>query len=285
MIVDTANVENIPVVNEFLDVFPNDLLGDLIDRKIEFIIDVVYSDASYKGLECVRATDSDCQSKDQKAKGNKEIPLVKVDWKNHRGTYATYETEEDMMKRYPNLFPLDLTFFLTEDVKVVALSNALQNLKLASPDIQKDIVNVAAFETITMIIKDLGDAHFSILIDEARDMSIKEQMAVVIRYVNKKGQVIECFLGIEHVANTNALSLKQAVENLHSRLGLSISIFRGQGYNGASNIQGELNGLETLILKENPCAYYVHCFAHQLEKQVAKVAETLNTGELSSGKA
>ncbi|GMP66334.1 hypothetical protein CsSME_00026731 [Camellia sinensis var. sinensis] len=69
---------------------------------------------------------------------------------------------------------------------MVALSNAPQNLKLTSPDIQKDIVNVAAFETINVIIRDLGDVLFSILIDEARDISIKEQMEVVIQYVDKK---------------------------------------------------------------------------------------------------
>ena len=74
--------------------------------------------------------------------------------------------------------------------------------------------------------------------------------------------MIESFLDFEYVANTNALSLKQAEKNLFSRLGLSISKLRGQGYDGASNMQGEFNGLKTLILKENPCAYYVHCFAH-----------------------
>ncbi|XP_028079852.1 zinc finger MYM-type protein 1-like [Camellia sinensis] len=174
---------------------------------------------------------------------------------------------------------LKLLKFLADhnkDVKVVALSNAPQNLKLTCPDIQKDIVNVAAFETINVIIRDLGDALFSILIDEARDISIKEQMAVVIRYVDKKGQVIEHFLGIEHVANTNALSLKQAVENLFSGLGLSISRLRGQGYDGASNMQGEFNGLKTLILKENPWAYYVHCFAHQLQLALIAMAKNHN---------
>ncbi|XP_028066693.1 uncharacterized protein LOC114269565 [Camellia sinensis] len=45
---------------------------------------------------------------------NIEIPLVKVDWQNHGGTYATWEIEEDMMKRYPYLFPLDLAFFQNE---------------------------------------------------------------------------------------------------------------------------------------------------------------------------
>ncbi|XP_028111772.1 zinc finger MYM-type protein 1-like [Camellia sinensis] len=155
-----------------------------------------------------------------------------------------------------------------EDVKVVTLSNAPQNLRLTSPDIQKDIVNVAVFETINVIIRDLGDALFSILIDEAPDISIKEQMTVVILYVDKKGQVIELFLGIEYVANTNASSFKQAMENLFSRRGLSISRLRGQGYDGASNMQREFNG---------------HTERESLEKQATKVAEALNTGKLSSG--
>ncbi|XP_057471022.1 uncharacterized protein LOC130759834 [Actinidia eriantha] len=171
---------------------------------------------------------------------------------------------------------LELLKFLAEhneDVKSVALNNAPQNLKLVAPEIQKDIVSVAASETINVIIKDLGDALFSILIDEARDISIKEQMAVVIRYVNKEGHVIERFLGIEHVTNTSALTLKKAVEDLFCRHGLSISRLRGQGYDGANNMQGELNGLKALILKESPCAYYVHCFAHQLQLALVAVAK------------
>ena len=39
----------------------------------------------------------------------------------------------------------------------------------------------------------------------------------------------------------------------------------GQGYDGVSNMQGDINGLKTLILKENKSAFYVHCFAHQLQ--------------------
>jgi len=37
---DSTNVETIPVVSEFPDVFPNDLPGDLVDREIEFTIEV-----------------------------------------------------------------------------------------------------------------------------------------------------------------------------------------------------------------------------------------------------
>jgi hypothetical protein len=40
---------------------------------------------------------------------------------------------------------------------------------------------------------------------------------------------------------------------------------RGQGYDGASNMKGDIKGLKTLIMQESHCAYYIHCFAHQLQ--------------------
>ncbi|KAL5563579.1 hypothetical protein UlMin_033326 [Ulmus minor] len=158
-------------------------------------------------------------------------------------------------------------------VKAITLKNAPENLKLTSPDIQKEIVSDAAAETIDVIIKDIGDSLFSVIVDESRDISVKEQMAVVLLYVDKKGQVIERFVGIEHVANTTAPSLKAAIDKLFSRYGLSLCRLRGQGYDGASNLQGEFNGLKALILKENPYAFYVHCFAHQLQLFLVSVAK------------
>ena len=137
---------------------------------------------------------------------------------------------------------------------MVTLKNAPKNLKLTAPEIQKDIVRAIAIETLNVIIKDLGNAIFSILVDESRDLSGKEKMTVVLRYVDEKGHVLERFIGIEHVACTTALSLKVAIDGLFSRHGLSMSRLRGQGYDGASKMQGELNGLKTLILKENECA-------------------------------
>ena len=50
---------------------------------------------------------------------------------------------------------------------------------------------------------------------------------------------------------------------------------RGQGYDGASNMKGEFNGLRSLIFRENNSAYYVHCFAHQLQLVVVAVAKKI----------
>ncbi|XP_052185166.1 uncharacterized protein LOC127796805 [Diospyros lotus] len=160
-----------------------------------------------------------------------------------------------------------------KEIEAVTLKNAPKNLKLTSPDVQKDIIRAAAIEMIDLIIKDVGDAFFSILIDEFRDISVKEHMSTILRYVNKTGHVVERFIGIEHVFSTTTLSLKVTIDKLFSRYGLSISRLRGQGYDGASNMQDQFNGLKTLILKENPCAFYVHCFAHQLQLTLVAVAK------------
>ncbi|XP_063941186.1 uncharacterized protein LOC108201214 [Daucus carota subsp. sativus] len=147
------------------------------------------------------------------------------------------------------------------------------NLKISSPDIQHDIVNASAVETLNYIIHDLGDDLFAILIDESCDISVKEQMIVILRYVDKRGHVIERFIGIAHVPNTNDASLKVCIDSLFAKHGLSISKIRGQGYDGASNMRGEFNGLKSLIMRENESAHYIHCFAHQLQLTLVAIAK------------
>ena len=97
-------------------------------------------------------------------------------------------------------------------------------------------MNAITRETSKAIIKDLDNGFFSILVDELRDISMKEQMALVLRYVNKEWIMIERFLGIVHVASTTALSFKHAIECLLCEHNLSLSNLRGQDYNRASNI-------------------------------------------------
>ncbi|PIA40218.1 hypothetical protein AQUCO_02500131v1 [Aquilegia coerulea] len=168
---------------------------------------------------------------------------------------------------------LEFSAFLNKDIKDVVLQNAPENNKLTAHVVQKDIVNSFAVETTNVILKELGDAFFFVLIDESRDISVKEQMDVVIRFVDDKGCVIERFWGFVHVRETTALSLKATLEELFSKHGLSIGRLCGQGYDGASNMRGQFGGLKTLIMNENESAYYVHCFAHQLQLALVGVAK------------
>ncbi|KAK4722096.1 hypothetical protein R3W88_012329 [Solanum pinnatisectum] len=138
------------------------------------------------------------------------------------------------------------------DVGKVILENAPHNDTLTCPMIQKDIAN--AKETLKAIIGDLNGDYFGILVDESKDISHKEQMALVLRFVNKNGEVKTIY----------------SLLFVHS---LSPSKIRGQGYDGASNMKGEINGLKTLIMKDSPSAYYIHCFAHQLQLTLVAIAK------------
>ncbi|XP_076922653.1 uncharacterized protein LOC143584501 [Bidens hawaiensis] len=159
-------------------------------------------------------------------------------------------------------------------------SNAPGNNQLTSPKIQKEIVNACATELRNVIVNEVKGKFFSLLIDESRDCSIKEQMAVVLRYIDDGGEVIERFIGVVHVTDTCMTSLKAAIDNFFAKHGLTMSRVRGQGYDGASNMRGELNGLKQKILAENKYAFYIHCFAHQL--QLVVVATSSEYASVSS---
>jgi len=115
------------------------------------------------------------------------------------------------------------------------------------------------------IREEIGDSKFCIVVDEARDESKKEQMALVLRFVDKGGLIQERFFDVARVNETSSLTLKEAVCGILSRHNLDVSNIHGQGYDGASNMRGEWNGLQALFMKDFPYAYYVHCFAHRLQ--------------------
>jgi hypothetical protein len=91
--------------------------------------------------------------------------------------------------------------------------------------------------------------------------------------VNQKGEIMEILLGVEHVLDTTSASLKRYQDAMFVKHNLSMSSLRGQGYDGASNMRGELHGLKTLVLDDNPYAFYVHCFAHELQLVVVAVVK------------
>ena len=160
-----------------------------------------------------------------------------------------------------------------EEVDRVVLKNAPQNCKMTCHDIQQELIKCCAQLTTKLVIEDLDGGHFAVLADESSDMYQNEQLAVCLRYVDKKGRAVVRFLGLAHVEDTSSLTLKAAIEDMLMTYNLSFAMFRGQGYDGASNMKGNANGLKKLIMDESPSAYYVHCFSHQLQLTLVAVAK------------
>ena len=55
-----------------------------------------------------------------------------------------------------------------------------------------------------------------------------------------------------------ATILKNAIFATLSHYNLNVQDIRGQGYDGASNMRGEWNGLQALVSNDCPCVYYIH---------------------------
>ncbi|XP_071923119.1 uncharacterized protein [Coffea arabica] len=157
-----------------------------------------------------------------------------------------------------------------DKVANVVQENAPSNASYTSPEIQKEILYIFSSKVRKEICQEIGNSKFCIVVDEARDESKREQMALVLRYVEKEGCIREWFFGVIHVRDTVALALKEAIFSTLSQHNLAIHNIRGQWYDGASNMRGEWNGLQALICHECPYAYYIRCLAHRL--QLALVA-------------
>ncbi|XP_048497995.2 uncharacterized protein LOC125496544 [Beta vulgaris subsp. vulgaris] len=207
-----------------------------------------------------------------------EASIETIQWLLLQGlSFRGHDEKESSLRRGNFILLLTLLSKKDPEYSKVVFKNAPGNCQLTSPIVQKDIINACAKETTKAIIKDIDGGFFTILADESADVSDKEQMALCLRYVNKKGEVWERLLGIVHVSDTTSLTLKTAIESLLMEYSLSFSQVRGQGYDGASNMQGSINGLKTLIQNECKQAYFVHYFAHQLQlTQVALAKKNSN---------
>ncbi|XP_066323102.1 uncharacterized protein, partial [Miscanthus floridulus] len=117
----------------------------------------------------------------------------------------------------------------------------------------------------------------------------KEQMAVVLRYVDKSGLIKERLIGIVHVSETSASCLKSSIDILFGKYGLSIKQVRGQGYDGASNMRvakknddiSDFFDMVSLLINVAEAS----CKRKDMirESQQERVAKAIGSGQLSTG--
>ena len=133
---------------------------------------------------------------------------------------------------------LDLMASLNPHIKT-HLEKARQHSRNAtylSYEIQNELLDISAGlvrETIVNEVKEAG--FFSIGLDETSDASRREQVSIVLRYVDSIGEIQERLLGMEHVSPTTA----DVVKMVFDRFDLELKNLRGQFYDGASNMSGQ----------------------------------------------
>jgi hypothetical protein len=77
-----------------------------------------------------------------------------------------------------------------------------------------------------LIREEIGTSKFCIMVDEARDESKKEQMAIGIRFINKEGLIKERFLDLVRVKDTRWSSHYKSIQSLKKMFSATISVLR-----------------------------------------------------------
>ena len=108
--------------------------------------------------------------------------------------------------------------------------------------------------------------------DERSDVANKEQLAIVIRYVNEDDEICEDFVEFVECENgITGLALAEKIKSaLQDKYGLDMINLRGQCYDGAGNMPGVRNGLAARVTQEFPKTVYTWCSSHKLNLCVVK---------------
>ncbi|XP_075494879.1 uncharacterized protein LOC142532472 [Primulina tabacum] len=219
------------------------------------------------------------QSKEEKEKNRLRLStsIVAVRWLALQGFAFRGNDESLSSSNRGNFLELVKAFAkMNIEIDEVVLENAPKNAQYIAPEIQKEILHIMANRVRQMVREEVGDKYFCILVDEARDISKREQMAIILRFVNNHGILTQRFFAIKSVSDTTSMNLKNEISNVLVHHDLHVKKIRGQGYDGASNMRGAWNGLQALFLKDCPYAYYVHCFAHRLQLTLVSAAKDVS---------
>ena len=149
------------------------------------------------------------------------------------------------------------------------LESCMRNATYISPYIQNEIVATCGdiiIEDITNRITQSG--FFSVLAEETTDVTGMVQLSLCIRYVDNVEKEVyrirEDFIGFAPVKDKTGPGIKAAAIKGLQQARLDLGVLRGQGYDGASAMKGNLGGCTALISKDYPSAIYVHCASHSL---------------------
>lgn len=121
-------------------------------------------------------------------------------------------------------------------------------------------------------MKEIKEAKFfSVSMDSTFDLSRKEQISFIIRYVATDGNINERLVALKDSPSTTGLNMFNIFEAICNELGLDwLNYLVGQSFDGAQNMRGEYKGLQSRINDKCPTATFILCCAHILNLIVTK---------------
>ncbi|XP_069481109.1 protein zwilch homolog isoform X1 [Ambystoma mexicanum] len=153
--------------------------------------------------------------------------------------------------------------------------------KGSSRTIQKELLDCMLDIIREFIVKQLKSAEYvAVQVEDTTDVSTKAQSALVFRYIDGNGKVVERFYCFMHVKNPCVTTIAKAlIDQLNNVFPEECDKGRviAQSYDGASAMHETSAELQGKVRDVYPNAHYVHGYAHELtlimEQAVSKISQ------------
>ncbi|XP_069103864.1 zinc finger MYM-type protein 1-like [Argopecten irradians] len=167
---------------------------------------------------------------------------------------------------------MSILHMFAKDDPILADHLANAKIKYTSPDIQNEIIEICGKQIEDSLLQKCSGNYFALLADETTDKATQTQLCVCLRFVdvNDRGEssIHECFVGFLHAKSLKGSDICDLLVEFMRTKNIAIDLMRAQGYDGASNMSGRVNGVQALMKQYAPNAVYVHCKAHCLNLAV-----------------
>eukprot|EP00794_Sanderia_malayensis_P004246 gene4246-4810_t len=174
----------------------------------------------------------------------------------------------------------------TRSEDVPNLKRWIGKIQYTSPDVVNELIEIMGNDVLCSIFEDIisNFGLFSLIADESRDISNKEQLTCILQWVSvPELSTHEDFVGMHHIKETDAETVTYCFKDILLRCNLFLDDCRWQAYDGAATLSGHLSGVAARIKDENPAAHRIHCANHRLDlalkgctKESKIVCETLS---------
>ncbi|XP_063039724.1 uncharacterized protein LOC134434959 [Engraulis encrasicolus] len=191
------------------------------------------------------------------------IEFLSVNQLPFRGDHDSFDSRDESGC---GLFLSLFEYTLRKDPKLAKIALTMpRNARYTSHEIQNEIVDIMSTMVTEHIVREVGESFYTIKADGTRDPTGRENISIVLRYINGLLEPTERLLTIATLDEGDAATLTDCIIGELTKAGLSPHKIISQVYDGASLMSGKHGGVQKLLqrklCREIP---YVHCFNHQL---------------------
>lgn len=121
--------------------------------------------------------------------------------------------------------------------------------------------------TIVNAIKRNG-GQYGLLMDGSQDVSTKEQISIVVRYINDGNEIVEHTISFFNAKDTSGRALYERLRTIITDVGLSLENVIGCSFDGASNMRSDFCGVSSFLREDNMYCIYIWCLSHRFNLAV-----------------